>query len=520
MTMNLYSNKQKWKILLLVILLMMIGASVFFSNEIVERVRIRERERARIWADAIKKKAELIQLTNQSFDALKQKEADEMDLWMDATISISKQSFLNQSSDFELPLKIISRNNSIPVIVTDQYDNVASHINLRFNEDSIQDVYPDLERKEIKQIFNDSLLKLSNLWKTFGHSFTIEVYDDMFMTYSYGNSYNIDYLEYERDSLITAFNQELILNKNLVPVLLVDKSTDTIISSNFPKERLTKENLPHIKMELEAANPPIEVVFANAQNSILYYDKSYELRQLQYYPYIQFLIIGLFIFVAYIIFSTFRKAEQNQVWAGMAKETAHQLGTPLSSLMAWIELLAAKGGEEEVVTEMRKDVERLETVTNRFSKIGSETSLEEGNIVETMRSVMNYLKTRVSKNIQFELETTHENIPIRHNRPLMEWVGENLMKNAVDAMRDTGKISIHISEMNKKILIDICDTGKGIPTKDFKNVFKPGFSSKKRGWGLGLSLVKRIITEYHHGKIFVLKSEIDVGTTFRIILYK
>lgn len=518
--MNLYSNKQKWKIFLLAILLVLIGTSVFFSNQIVEKVRLRERERARIWADAIKKKAELVQLTNQSFNALKQKEASEMDLWMDATISISRQSTLNQSGDFELPLKIISRNKSIPVIVTDQFGKVASSINLPFSVQTLKQQFPKLSAKEVQRVYNDSLQSMSHHWKAMGHSFTVEIYAQMFMTYSYGNSYNIEFLEYLRDSLITAFNRELILNKNLVPILLIDKKADTVIASNFPKSQLTSKNLPKIKKELSVANPPIEVVFSEAQNSVLYYDKSYELRQLQYFPYIQFVMIGLFIFVAYIVFSTFRKAEQNQVWAGMAKETAHQLGTPLSSLMAWIELLDAKGGEEQVVSEMRKDIQRLETVTNRFSKIGSETKMEEGNIVETMHSVLTYLQTRVSKNIQFHFQTSNPVLIIKHNQPLMEWVGENLIKNAVDAMRDSGSITVHLSESDKKIYIDVSDTGKGIPSKDFKNVFKPGFSSKKRGWGLGLSLVKRIVTEYHHGKIFVLKSELGIGTTFRIILYK
>lgn len=499
--MNLYSNKQKWEIFLLVIALTLMVVSIYFSNSIVEKVRFRERERAQTWADAIKKKAELVQLTNNSFTELKQKEKAEMELWIEATKSISMPSNLGLEIDYGLPLKIISNNKTIPVIVTDQKGNVTSHINLDFDE-------------------KDSLKKLSRKWIREKQSFTIEVFEGLFMTYAYGNSLNIERLEFERDSLIQAFNTELILNKSLVPILLIDKEQDTIIATNLPTEKIKKENLKQTIAELSYANQPIDVVFSDAQNSILYFDQSSELKQLQYYPYIQIGIVGLFVFIAYLIFSTFRKAEQNQVWAGMAKETAHQLGTPLSSLIAWTELLDAQGADETIVKEMQKDIKRLEIVTNRFSKIGSETMLDEPDIVGTFRETAEYFQKRVSDKIKISFSTTSEDIQAMHNRPLMAWVGENIIKNAVDAMRSSGKIDVCISQEGRNVYIDISDTGKGIPQKDIKNIFKPGFTSKKRGWGLGLSLVKRIIKEYHKGKVFVLKTEVGVGTTFRIILYK
>lgn len=518
--MNLYSNKQKWEIFLLVMALLLMGVSIYFSNSIVEKVQIRERERAQTWADAIKKKVELVQLTNNSFTELKQREKQEMELWIEATKSISKPSDLNVEMDYELPLKIISRNKSIPVIVSDQEGNIASFINLKFDQNTFAELYPELDEKAVRNHFTDSLRQLSEQWIKERRSFTIEVYEDLFMTYAYGNSFNIEYLEFERDSLIKAFNKELILNKNLVPVLLIDQEKDSIIATNLPKEKITDDNLLQTMKELASANQPIEVVFSHAQNSMLYFDQSKELKQLQYFPYIQFIIVGLFLLVAYLIFSTFRKAEQNQVWAGMAKETAHQLGTPLSSLIAWIELLDSQNVDKSIVQEMRKDVDRLEIVTNRFSKIGSETILDETDIVETFRSISNYFKTRVSDKISIHFSTEDENLQVAHNRPLMSWVAENVIKNAVDAMRNEGEIRVHISQEGTTILIDITDTGKGIPQKDVKNIFKPGFTSKQRGWGLGLSLVKRIVKEYHQGKIFVHKTEVGVGTTFRIILYK
>ncbi len=496
------------------------AVSIYFSNSIVDKVRFRERERAQTWADAIKKKVELVQLTNYSFTELKLKEKGEMELWIEATKTISMPSNLEVEVDYSLPLKIISKNKNIPVIVTDNKGDVTSHINLKFDTHTLRENNPSLDRATAEKVYQDSLKKLSKQWINEKRSFTIEVYEGLFMTYSYGNSYSIEHLEFELDSLIQAFNKELILNKNLVPILLIDKDKDSIIATNLPADKISKEHLSQTMNELASSNRPIDIVFSNAQNSVLYFDQSSELKQLQYFPYIQIIIIALFILVAYLIFSTFRKAEQNQVWAGMAKETAHQLGTPLSSLIAWIELLDAQNVEKDIITEMRKDVTRLESVSNRFSKIGSETLLDETDIVSTFKSITDYFQTRVSDKIKISFSTTSDTIEVLHNRPLMSWVGENIIKNAVDAMRSHGEVHVHLSNEGRSVYIDISDTGKGVPQKDVKNIFKPGFTSKKRGWGLGLSLVKRIIKEYHKGKVFVLKTEVGVGTTFRIILYK
>jgi len=219
-----------------------------------------------------------------------------------------------------------------------------------------------------------------------------------------------------------------------------------------------------------------------------------------------------------LIFSTFRKAEQNQVWAGMAKETAHQLGTPISSLMAWTQLLEAKGTDPEDLREMDKDIKRLEKVADRFSKIGSKTVLEDKDIVATIQSIYDYLQARTPSKVEFDFTTEFKTLHVMHSPALFEWVIENLCKNAVDAMKAKGKLSIHLFAEDAEVIIDIKDTGAGIPSNKLKTVFSPGYTTKKRGWGLGLSLVKRIIDEYHKGKIFVYESELDVGTTFRIKL--
>lgn len=514
--MNLYSNKQKWKVALLVFALLLVGVSLFVSNSIVTRVAERERDRVRQWADAIKKKVELVQLTDRTFSQLRDKERAEMEMWINATKEISKPIEGDFMPDYTLPLNIINKNTDIPVILLDNNKSISTFRNLSFDTSDIRSMYPGLTSKQLQRKFEDSLRSLSDTWKLKNPAFTVEIYEGLFMTYTYNDSREIQKLERERDSLFQSFNRELIENQGLVPVLLIDAKTDSVLASNLPERKVRDSILPNTISTLKAINAPIEINFSNEQNSLLLYDDSPELKQLQYFPYIQFGIIGLFILIGYLIFSTFRKAEQNQVWAGMAKETAHQLGTPLSSLMAWIQLLESQQADPMIVAEMQKDINRLETVTDRFSKIGSGTKLEMKNIVETTRSVMDYLRHRISSKIEFTFDAEHPDIQTMHNPPLMEWVIENIAKNAVDSMETAGKLSVYVHQTPEWVHIDIRDTGKGISPKKFKTIFEPGFTTKKRGWGLGLSLVKRIVNEYHKGKVFVLESELGKGTAFRI----
>lgn len=518
--MNLYSNKQKWKIAFLFVALILVVLSLVVSNRIVTKVSEQERNRVKQWADAIKKKAELVRLTNRTFSQLREKEYNEMEMWIDATKEISKPILGDASQDYTLPLKIINKNKDIPVILFDNKGTISGHINLGFDTTDIRQMNPGKSQREINRLFDDSLRVLAKAWERLNPAFTIEVLEGLSMTYVYNDSKQVFRLEKERDSLIRSFNQELISNEGLVPVILLDKETDSILATNLPEEEISKKNFLKTKNYFLSQNEPIEINFSNHQNSLLLYDNSPELKQLQYFPYIQFLIIGLFIFIGYLIFSTFRKAEQNQVWAGMAKETAHQLGTPLSSLMAWVQLLENENIDQSMVVEMRKDVERLETVTNRFSKIGSEAKLEEANISRTIEKVTDYLRTRISSKIELVFHQPERQISIPHNPPLMEWVFENIIKNAVDSIERAGRIDVSLFEDQKQVFIDIRDSGKGIPKNQLTAIFKPGFTTKKRGWGLGLSLVKRIISEYHKGKVFVLESEAGKGTTFRISLKK
>jgi len=516
--MKLYSNKQKWKIALLFVAMLLVGASLYVSNSIVFEVGKREKERVTQWADAIKKRAELVRLTNNSFDELRKKELSEMQLWIDATKEISKNTSLNTQQSYDLPLKIINRNDDIPVVVLDQEEHVSTHINLEFSYASLSATFPSKDSLTIQKIFTDSLIQLAHSWEKINPSFTMEVYEGLFMSYYYGDSKNILRLEKERDSLIQAFNLELIENAELVPVVLTDSLQKEVIASNLDSQEVDVAHLPQTLSDLKSENTPIKIRFDKDKVNYIFYASSPELMQLQYFPYIQFLIIGLFIFIGYIIFSTFRKAEQNQVWAGMAKETAHQLGTPISSLMAWVQMLESMEVSEDITVEMNKDVQRLSQVTDRFSKIGAGTQLQEADIVHTTSNFLSYLRTRFPQKLHLTFESEEEEIIISHNPPLFEWVIENICKNAIDAMEGEGKIAIKISRQNSNVFIDISDTGKGMTGAEQRTIFQPGFTTKKRGWGLGLPLAKRIIHEYHNGRLKVMHSEVGKGTTFRIIL--
>jgi signal transduction histidine kinase len=302
----------------------------------------------------------------------------------------------------------------------------------------------------------------------------------------------------------------------LVPVLFKDSKSGKIIATNL--DTITNRNLNDRIASMAKENKPIQVNINERSKGTIYYENSPVLTQIKYLPYIQFAIIGIFLIVAYLIFSTFRNAEQNQVWAGMAKETAHQLGTPISSLMAWNEILRSQNVDASVTQEIEKDIERLNVITSRFSKIGSLPVLESHSLNSTIKNSIDYLQKRVSSQVKFTIQSNDPSLKAKINPDLFEWVLENICRNAVDAMEASGEISFSFYSKDHLVYLDISDTGKGMSSRQFKNIFKPGFTTKKRGWGLGLSLVKRIIHEYHKGKIYVLKSEIRKGTTFRIIL--
>ena len=317
------------------------------------------------------------------------------------------------------------------------------------------------------------------------------------------------------------FLVDVITNNTTIPVIWVDADENYITGRNL--DSLRSQNPDYVRKQLEkmkSENDPIPMDLGAGNVNYIYYRNSYLLRQLTYYPFLQLGVILLFILIAYFAFSTARKAEQNQVWLGLSKETAHQLGTPTSSLMAWVELMKDKQVDNGLVTELENDVKRLEKITERFSKIGSKPLLKKENISEILENTIKYLKTRTSDQVTFMITPATSNIQAPVNLSLFEWVIENICKNAMDATEGKGTITLSLKENTHNMQLDIHDTGKGIPKSKQKTIFKPGYTTKRRGWGLGLSLAKRIIESYHDGKIFVHQSDPLKGTTIRIVLRK
>ena len=312
------------------------------------------------------------------------------------------------------------------------------------------------------------------------------------------------------------------LNNN-IPVIWANANDEVLASKNFDSTKVAKDTqyLKNQIKKLKSLQQFLKITLPDNEHQFLYYKDSNLLINIRQYPYYVLALVALFFLVSYVAFTSARRAEQNQVWVGLAKETAHQLGTPLSSLTAWIDILREKldsDSDAMMFDEMQKDIDRLVLIAERFSKIGSIPDLEKNRVVDVLQNGIDYISKRASKKINIFLkEEVSPNLFAMLNPPLFEWVLENIMKNALDAMQESGEISVNAVERDGNIYIDISDTGKGIPKNNFEQIFAPGFSTKKRGWGLGLTLARRIIEEYHHGKIFVKESS-SKGTTFRIIL--
>lgn len=325
--------------------------------------------------------------------------------------------------------------------------------------------------------------------------------------------------ESDLDSDVPQLAIDIIKSNTTTPMILYNYDTDEYDYNNIPDEEVKDFNQREALIEkFKSQYEPIDITFEDEVFSTIYYGNSSIITKLKFYPLAILLIIILFVAVVYFFFSTRKAAEQNRLWAGMAKETAHQIGTPLSSLIGWTEILKSEHVNPEYINEMEKDIFRLQTITDRFSKVGSMPVLNRKDVVsETIKS-FDYIKARSSKLIDFELNIPDDPIYVSLNKQLYSWAIENLVKNAIDAMKGKGKVTISIFKNTHLVHILVADTGNGIPKKDFANIFTPGFTTKKRGWGLGLSLTKRIIEDYHNGKIKVKHSKKGVGTTFQISL--
>ncbi len=312
----------------------------------------------------------------------------------------------------------------------------------------------------------------------------------------------------------------VIESNRTIPIVVLDKDDNVLMSKNIESVSEDGSITPETVQKFKKKNKLILIKIDENNTQYLYYDDSVLLKRLSYYPSVELLVMAVFFVIAVFALSSTKKAEQNQVWVGLSKETAHQLGTPISSLMAWETLLKDRYPEDKLLDEMGKDILRLRTIAERFSKVGSKPELEEVCLQDVIEKTVNYMSKRVSGKVAITNQMPTNRVMVMMSEPLFEWVMENLFKNAVDAMDGQGKIIVELKETNHRAILHITDTGKGIPKNKFKTIFNPGYTTKKRGWGLGLSLVKRIVQDYHDGKIYVSESEINQGTTFCIELKK
>lgn len=502
---NIYKRKKYWKRALFFAAALIVIATLIYTDYIVEKIAGNERENITIWANAIQRKARLVNYTEDFFEELQNEERQRVELLAQATKRLVSA---DTSEDITFYTSIIAKNTTIPVILTEPGDSIISANNVDFDPDTVEVLTSRLKEEFTK-------------------------YPPIAFDYYSGN---INYFYYKDSQYFTKLRELLndhvqsfftdVINSASVPVIITDSLHKEVVAFGNIDSTLVNDSayINQTIGEMAYENDPIRIDLADQGARFIYYKDSFMLKQLRYYPYAMLLVIGTFLIIAYLLFSTSRKSEQNQVWVGMAKETAHQLGTPLSSMYGWLELLKMHNGlDKSTVTEIEKDLGRLQTITERFSKIGSEANLLHEDVVLLVKESVNYIKARFSSKVSFEINYPKDHvIRVPLNRYLFEWVIENLCKNAADAIEGKGKITVTIfnDEKDKHVIIDINDTGKGLSKSQFKTIFNPGVTSKKRGWGLGLSLSKRIIENSHNGKIFVKASVPGKGTTFRIVLKK
>lgn len=498
--MKIFEQNSKIKWILFIIAFALIGYFLFEVNNLINQLRVEEKKKIELWANTISRKSDLVQHTEKFFKQVKEEERKRVEQFIEAHKIILQQP-LDKELDFYF--RFISDNRTIPVIITDEFNNISLSQNISLDKD-----YKVLVGDLYKEFSKNPPLE----YEVFGMKFKLyytesRVYTDL---------HNV-LLDLSK-SLI----DEVTVNYVFVPVIITD-TTKTIVysSGNVSPNKLIQANLQTTLSHMQSVNNPILITLPDKRNAYVFYEESNILKVLKYYPIFFIIIFLVIVFIAYQLFSAIKRSEQNSVWVGMSRETAHQLGTPISSLMAWVEYLRFNPENESTCLEITKDIHRLETITQRFSKIGSNPELTKQDLVPIINNAVDYLRIRSSKKVIFNIILPQDKaIILPLNEYLLEWVLENLCKNAIDAMSGVGEFKIELIDDTKKIHLDISDTGKGIPKSCHRKIFQPGFTSKKRGWGLGLSLAKRIIEEYHKGKIFVKQSSLGKGTTFRITFHK
>ena len=482
--------------------LMLIAISLWYTNRLVKSIAEQETRQVKMWAAAMEQHAVMMQSTEEFFNKVSEQEQLRVDLLASAYRRVID---ISSNENTAVYLDIIRNNISIPLVITDTKGNIIFSSNLPADQEG-------------KKTFDNEM-------KAYYSKFAPIKIDPGYGSVQwlhYNESLIYTELKAVLEDMINHFMEEITLNSVGAPVIITNEDQSKILSfGNL--DSLMMQDTNYVKQQLAIMsdeNDPLQIEFMNTGKATVFYRTSDLVQQMRYYPMIQMVVFALFLIIAYLLFSSARRSEQNRVWAGMAKETAHQLGTPLSSLMGWIELLKMQDEPFVGTNEMEKDIERLQIVTDRFSKIGSIPVLEPTDVIYHIHDTMDYLQKRFSKKFEFEINLPEDEVVIPLIPSLFRWVLENVTKNAIDAMGDHGKITLDFVNDSDHIHIDISDTGKGIPKSKIKQVFNPGYTSKKRGWGMGLSLARRIIEDYHKGKIFVKSSVVGQGTTFRITLKK
>ncbi len=499
--LEVYSRKQRWKLYLLGFAAIIVLASLYYTDIMVRKIATDERQRVELWADAIRKRETLLRDSERLFSGIQSEEEKRVELLTEVYGRLEHE---DDRDALTFLINILQSNTTIPLVLTDEKGEIINLVNLDGRFSGYRELTGELA---------DYFSKYQPL--------TFPIIDGYRYVY-YQDSKIFAELQEVMDDLLDTFISDMVINAANVPVIVVDsRGSELIAHGNIHNVDFDDEEDVHdLIRSMAGKNRYLSLTLPTYGQCYVYYTNSFLLTQLRYYPVAQFLAIGIFLFVAYMLFSVARNAEQNQVWVGMSKETAHQLGTPLSSLMAWMEILKMKGLDEDTIQEMSKDVKRLENITERFSKIGSPPQLLALDINTTLNEVVQYMKNRTSRKVSIKLATPDKDVVVPHNPNLFGWVIENIIKNAIDAMQGAGSIYITLMDRKDQVIVDISDDGKGIPPSKQKAIFNPGYTSKKSGWGLGLSLSKRIVENYHGGKLFVKQSAINSGTTFRIILVK
>jgi len=487
-------NKQTSRLVLLLGATAIVALTLWSSGRIARMLRAEEQRKIELWSEAIVQRAQLVRYTDALFASLRSEERDKADL-MGEAYRIIQEAEPGAPIDLTFITRFIQGNRTIPVLV---YKDGVLQADI-----NVPEALRTPERLDSMRV---GLAAKGSV---------IEFEEGLVVYYDQSNRFRE--LQSVMDDLIHSFISETVLNSASIPVLLADSSLRNILQADrFPEMDLADTSA--LIRRLAGINPPIPLDLPETGRRWILYDESIVLKQLRFFPVIQLLIIGGFLLLAYSTFSAFRRSEQNRVWVGMAKETAHQLGTPLSALMAWMEVLQGEGVSDEVLGELGKDLDRLRTVTDRFSKIGSDPELGVADLAEFVGETMAYLERRMPRAVSFNVVLPRTPVSVAFNPALFGWVLENLTKNAVDAMEGSGSLNLRLVVEQGRAQLDVEDNGKGMPRRVQRQIFDPGFSTKARGWGLGLSLVRRIVKEYHGGQIVIIRSEEGVGTTFRVTL--